>query len=141
MNGGKKLACTLVALALMSTATYAAAARDPLVLPTVGNTFAAPYEAVWDATLQSLGVVKLLVADKGQGRIETEPFPFKVDFGDQVIWVSFAITVAADGAERTNLQVEPRVHDALLAGNMPGPTENPWRDLFARIGDRLGRRA
>ena len=141
MNGWKGLACTMAALALMLLATNATAARTPIDLPIVGDTFAAPYEAVWDATLNSLGVVKALVADKAQGRIETDVFPFKLDYADQVVWVSFAITVTSDGPHRTTVRVLPRVHDALLEGFMPGPVENPWADHFARIEDRLGHRA
>jgi hypothetical protein len=105
-----------------------------------GATLAAPYDAVWDATLDSLGAAKPPVADKRQGRIETDVFPFRVDFANQVIWVSFAITITADGAQRTRVQVLPLVHDALLDDIMPGPVQNPWVDLFARIDDRLGHR-
>ncbi len=59
----------------------AAAPGTPQVLPTVGATFAAPYDAVWEATLKSLGAPILQVADKATGRIETDPFPFAYTAG------------------------------------------------------------
>ncbi|HEY7678571.1 MAG TPA: hypothetical protein VIG69_15970 [Candidatus Methylomirabilis sp.] len=160
-----------VAAVLAAAAADPAAAREPQVLPTVGDTFAAPYDAVWDATLRSLGVLKPLVADKATGRIETEVFPFtffmtdapsrprepvrlaSLDAGPallaqsgagdnkptQVLWISMRITVSRAGENRTDVQVEPRIHDSLLSGYTPGPTNNPWSDLFARIRGNLGR--
>ena len=121
-----------------------AAARAPQVLPAITAAFDASYDSVWDATLKSLGVVKVLTADKGQGRIETEPFPFRyqagsgLDGGTQVIWVSFALRLTRGDGRQTLVQAEPRVHDALLAGFLPGPTNNPWQDLFVRIRSNLG---
>jgi len=140
------LTMLLVAAAalILSAGGSLAAARAPQVLPTVGETFAAPYDAVWEATLKGLGAVKAQLADKTRGQIETEDFPFAfavgagIDRGTQVIWVSFAIAVRADG-QRTHVQVQPRVHHALLNGFTPGPISNPWVDLFARIRGHLGR--
>ncbi len=123
----------------------ATAAREPQVLAAVGDTFAAPYDAVWDATLKGLGAVKPRRADKATGQIETEVFPFVfgvgpgIDGGTQILWISFAITVAQAAGGRTHVQVQPRVHDALLNGFTPGPISNPWVDLFARIRGHLGR--
>ncbi len=130
---------------ILSARGSLAAARAPQLLPTVGDTLAAPYDAVWEATLRSLGAVKVHLADKTRGQIETEDFPFAfgvgpgIDGGTQVIWVSFAIALRADG-QRTHVQVQPRVHHALLDGFTPGPISNPWVDLFARIRNYLGGR-
>jgi hypothetical protein len=132
----------MAALAL-GAAVCSAAPRQPVVLPAVGATFDAPFDGVWDATLRSLGAVRAITADKATGRIETEAYSFGFVVGGsqngntQVIWVSLRITVirAADG--RTIVQVEPRIEDSLLNGFTPGPTNNPWADLFARIGSAL----
>ncbi len=121
-----------------------AAPRQPVALPQVGSTYAAPYEAVWDATLRSLGVVRTRVADKATGRIETEPFTFAytvgagLDAGTQVISVSFRIQVVRAADNRTEVLVTPSIHDSFLSGFTPGPTNNPWQDLFARIRSNLG---
>ena len=71
----------MAALWLPGEAGAASRGREPVVLPEVGDTFDAPYDAVWDATLRNLGVLKLAVADKAAGRIETEPFPFAFTVG------------------------------------------------------------
>ncbi len=157
---------------LAAAAAGPAAAVEPQILPTVGDTFAAPYDAVWDATLRGLGVLKILVEDKATGRIETAPFPFNFVVGEaparprgpvrlasvgpatgllaqsgdggarptQVIWVAFRITVIRAGENRTDVRVEPRIYDSLLSGFTPGPTNNPWSDLFARMHGYLGNR-
>jgi len=132
-----------MALLVTVAAVCLAAPRQPVALPTVGASFAAPYDGVWDATLKSLGVLKLPVADKASGLIETEAFPFAFVVGGsqngntQVIWVSLRITLSRAGEDRTTVQVEPRIVDSLLNGFTPGPTNNPWADLFARIGSAL----
>ncbi len=160
------------ALLAAALAACAGVPREPQVLPTVGDTFPASYDAVWDATLKSLGVLKLLAQDKAAGRIETEPFPFVFTLGraparqrepmrlaalapggvllsqggagdnrpTQVLWIAMRISVIRAGETQTHVQVEPRIHDALLAGFTPGPTNNPWVDLFARIRGSLGAR-
>ena len=69
-------------LVALGMAACAGVPRPPEVLPTVADSFPAPYDAVWDATVRSLGVVKLLVADKAGGRIETEAFPFNYVVGE-----------------------------------------------------------
>ena len=146
--------------------------RGPEILATVSETFAAPYDAIWDATLKSLGVVRLLVADKAAGRIETEVFTYTFFMtetpmppqgavllaslaprgvrlaqgggGDnkptQVVWIAMLITVSRAAENRTQVQVEPRIHYSLLAGFTPGPTNNPWVDLFAKIRSHLATR-
>jgi hypothetical protein len=127
---------------VLAVAEGTAAARESIVLPAVGATFGAPYGTVWEAARGSLGAVGLPVADKAQGRIESEPYSFAFPAaGDatQVIWVSLAITVGRGDDQHTNVLVQPRVHDALLNGFTPGPTNNPWQDFFARVKDSLGR--
>ena len=147
--------------------------RQPQVLPTVADTFGAPYDAVWDATVRNLGVVRLLVADKATGRIQTEPFPYTYFMTDgpspspepvrlaalapqhvllaqtgsggdnkptQVIWIAMLINVNRVAENRTQVQVVPRIHDSLLDGFTPGPTNNPWVDLFGKIRTTLGLR-
>ena len=132
-----------MAVLVSVAAVCSAAPRQPMSLPVVGASFAAPYDSVWDATLKSLGVLKLPVADKAGGLIETEAYPFAFVVGgsqngnSQVIWVALRITLIRTGEDRTTVQVEPRIEDSLLNGFTPGPTNNPWADLFARIGSAL----
>ncbi len=174
MNPRTALGTFAMAAALLAGALAACAGvpREPQVLPTAGDSFPAPYDAVWDATLKSLGVLKLLAADKAAGRIETEPFPFAFTVGlapapprepvrlavldpaavrlaqggsgdgrpTQVLWIAMRITVSRGGENLTHVQVEPRIHDSLVGGFTPGPTNNPWVDLFARIRGSLGSR-
>ena len=174
MNARNALGWFVMAAAVLAAPVVGCAGmpREPQVLPTVGDTFTAPYDAVWDATLKSLGVVRPRVADKATGRIETEVFPFTFFMTDapsrprgpvrlasldpgaallaqngsgdnkptQVLWISMRITVIRAGKNRTDVLVEPRIHDSLLMGFTPGPTNNPWGDLFARIRGRLGTR-
>ncbi len=163
----------------MAAAVLAAAAagcagvpRGPQVLSAVSDTFAAPYDAVWDATLRSLGVVRPIVVDKAAGRIETEVFTYTFFMTDvptrphgpvflaslasqnvllaqdggadnkptQVVWIAMLISVSRVADNRTQVQVEPRIHHALLGGFTPGPTNSPWVDLFAKIRSHLGTR-
>ena len=178
MNPRKRLSCIFAAAAILgsSLAGCASAPRQPVALPPVAETFPAPYDAVWDATVQSLGVIRMRTAQKGVGLIETEPFPFTYVMGSnapshheaplllassdpgslvlaqsggsgggrptQVVWIAMLITVSRTTPDATQVQVEPRVHDALIPGAfMPGPYNSPWGDLFARIRNTLGRRA
>ena len=140
----RRIACGAVVLVLAATvAASAAASREPLILPTVTETYAAPYDAVWEATIKSLGAVKPVVAEKAQGRIESGVFSYRFGFADdasQIIWISFAITVSGTDARSTAVQVQTRVHDMLLTGILPGPISNPWVDMFARIRGNLGLR-
>lgn len=173
MNTAMRWGVFGMAAALLATpaAGCAGVPREPLALPPVGDSFAAPYDAVWDATLKNLGVLRLRVADKGTGRIETEPFPFAFVVGrrpgrphqavrlasrepdrirlaqdgsdgraTQVLWIAMLITVRRAGDNRTDVLVEPRVHDAFLMLFTPGPTNSPWGDLFAKIRSSLGGR-
>ncbi len=118
----------------------------PEALPSSSETFRAPYDAVWDATLKGLGIVKLRVIDKATGRIETEPFSFAFPIGSgqggntQVLWIALKIDVRQTGENRIAVRVEPQVHHALLYGFTPGPTNNPWVDLFGKIANQLGAR-
>lgn len=157
----------LALAAVLPQAAGAVAARQPVALPEVGDSFEAPFDAVWDATLRNLGVLKILVADKAAGRIETEPFPFAFVVGSrpaparlaalgpaplrlaqdgtdsratQVVWIALHISVARAGERRTDVRVVPYLHDALLTLFTPGPTNNPWTDLFAKLRSTLGLR-
>ena len=177
MNSRKRPFDILAAAAILASglAACASAPRQPVALPPVAETFPAAYDAVWDATLQSLGVIRVLVAQKGVGLIETEPFPFTYTVGrrgperqdapltltsngpggivlaqsgsggsrpTQVVWIAMLITLSRTAPDATQVQVEPRVHDALIPGAfMPGPYNSPWGDLFARIRNALGHRA
>lgn len=76
--GSFVMAATVLAVGAVG---FAGAPGTPHVLPTAGATFPAPYDAVWDATLKSLGAPILRVADKATGRIETKPFPFAYTAG------------------------------------------------------------
>lgn len=133
----KGLMCAVATAIVLGVAACAAVPREPIVLPTVGQSYAAPYDAVWDATLKSLGAVKPVVADKARGRIETEQYTFYMGRG-QVLWISLAITVDRTDAQHTTVQVQTCVQDGLLTGYLPGITNNPWVDLFARIQGNLG---
>ncbi len=112
----------------------------PDVLPAYEETFRAPYEMVWDATLRSLGIVPIRVADKSAGRIETDVyvFVFSVQNGGarptQAIWADLTIQVRPIAPEATHVAVQARVHNALLRGFFPGGSINtPWADMFAKI--------
>jgi hypothetical protein len=118
-------------------AAGATEAREAVVLPMVGQTYAASYNAVWLATLKSLGTIQPVVADEARGRIETEQHTFFIGRG-QVLWISLAITVNRTDDQHTVVQVQARVQDELLTGFLPGVTNNPWADLFARIQGTLG---
>lgn len=137
---------TVLAALAIAAAPGAAAPRQPTALPQVGASFAASYDAVWDATLRGLGVVKLVVADKAAGRIQTEPYTFIYPTGPgqegntQILSVALHITVQREAQGRTTVQVIPHIHDSLLLGFTPGPTNNPWSDLFGKIATYLGAR-
>ncbi len=149
MNPARRFSRLTVASAVIMLVAGGCASgpRSPEALPVVGDTFGASYDVVWDATLKSLGVLRLRVADKGTGRIETEPFTFTFSTGaggqggaTQVLWIALQITVLRSTADKTDVRVEPIVHDALLSGFLPGPTNNPWTDLFGKIRGQLGSR-
>jgi hypothetical protein len=107
----------------------------------VTATFSAPYEAVWDATLRSLGAVKPFIVQRERDFIESDPFFFCFPIGSeasQSIMVSLSITLRRVHAGHTSVQVQPRVHFMIYDGILPGPVHNPWLDLFARIRGNLG---
>jgi hypothetical protein len=132
-----------VAALALAAMVAGAAAREPMPLAPVSASFAAPYDRVWDATLKGLGVVKLLVADKATGRIQTEPYSFSYlttsaqDASMQVIQVALQIQVSQAAGNTVTIQVNPELHDSLFSGFTPGPTNNPWTDLFSKIADQL----
>ncbi len=142
MNAGKLLECLLLTSAVVLAAhPSATAAREPLVLPMVTDSFSAPYDSVWDATLRSLGAVKPFIVEKERGFIESDPFFFYFPFAaeaSQSIMLSLAITLRRVDAGHTIVQVQPRVYFMIHDGVLPGPVNNPWADLFARIRGDLG---
>src|SRR5574341_1876628 len=67
------------ATVVLATTVAAACAGQPLypiVQPPAAATFRAPYEAVWNATLASVGVAPPRLVDRAQGRIVTDTFNF-----------------------------------------------------------------
>lgn len=142
-GGVTRAVVAAAALGLVSVGC-AGVPRNPQVLPAATEDFAAPYAVVWDATLESLGVVKVRQFDPARGRVETEPFTFAFPIGSgigggtQVIHVSLAVTVTRADAQRTQVAVRPRVHAAFFPDVFPGPTNSPSADLLARIRSRLG---
>ncbi len=142
MNARKPLVCLLVvSVMVLMGRVSATAAREPLVLPMVTDSFSAPYDAVWDATLRSLRAVKPFIVEKERGFIESDPFFFYFPFASeasQSIMVSLAITLRSVDAGHTIVQVQPRVYFMIYDGVLPGPINNPWADLFARIRGDLG---
>ena len=141
MSGRTRLGLGLAILAVaIAHAACATVTREPVVLPRVDESYAAPYDAVWEAALKAVGIVRTVRADKVQGRIETEPYIFRFGFGDdagQTLLVSLTIAVRPAGDRRTEVQVETRVHEALLTGIMPGPFNNPWTDYLIRLRENL----
>ncbi len=63
---------------LMGLVPAACAGRPiyPVISPPAATAFRAPYEAVWNATLQSLGIVPPAVVDPAQGHIVTGQFTY-----------------------------------------------------------------
>lgn len=141
-TGWKSPRWVLAAALTLAGAGCAGVPREPEALPSVMETFAAPYELVWEATLASLGALKLPVADKAAGRILTEPFSTTVaqpGVGTtQVLWVALLVDVRPLEDGGTQVRVEPRVHHAFHGEERPGALT--WGSLFARIEERLSRR-
>jgi hypothetical protein len=138
----------LAALVGLIPAACAGQPIYPVVSPPAATVFRAPYEAVWNATLQSLGVVRPVVVDQAQGHIVTDQFTFDMPVQGgmrggsvfiQILWVSMDILVrpAPDGA--TAVQAQTTIHDAQQYGFWPGAggPNSPEGDLFARIASRL----
>jgi len=142
MNAGKLLASLLMTSAVVLAAqTSPTGAREPLLLPMVADTFPAPYDAVWDATLKSLGAAKPFIVQKERDLIESDLFFFTFPIGseaNQSMMLSLAITLRRVDAGHTIVQVQPRVQFMIYDGVLPGPVNNPWADLFARIRGNLG---
>jgi hypothetical protein len=145
MNARRLLGSLLLtSAAVLAAHPSATEAREPLVLPMVADSFSAPYDAVWDATLRSFGTVKPFIAEKERGFIESDLFFFYFPFASeasQSIMLSLAITLRRVDAGHTIVQVQPRVYSMVYDGILPGPINNPWADLFARIRDTLGPRS
>ena len=125
----------------------------PVVSPPTVTTFRVPYEAVWNATVQSIGVVPPVFVDRTQGRIVTDKFSFSMPVQvaggrgsgsvvTQVLTVSLDIRVlpTADGA--TAVHAQTTIHDALEYGFWPmaGGPNSPEGDLYARLASRLSSR-
>ncbi len=141
--------CVLAALALAGCAGQPV---YPVLSPPATAVFRAPYEAVWNATLQSVGVTPLRLVDRPQGHIVTEEFSYTMpvqaagrrggSVATQVLWVSLDILVRPTAEGSTAVQAQSTIHRALEYGLWPGPggPNSPEGDLFARIDARLPRR-
>lgn len=142
MHARNCLGCLLVVAAtFLLVPALLASARDPLVLPAVTEVIPAPYDAVWDAALRSLGSVKPFVVDKSKGFMETDPFFYYFPAGgeaSQSILVKLAITLSRPDAQHTAVQVQPLVQFMIYEGVLPGPTNNPWSDFLVRLRGNLG---
>jgi hypothetical protein len=124
----------------------------PIVQPPAAVAFPAPYEAVWNATLGSVGVVPPRFVDRAQGRIVTDSFSFimPVQMGGgrggsvvtQVLTVSMDILVRPTPEGPTAVQAQTTIHQATEYGFWPaaGGPNSPEGDLFARIASRLDQR-
>lgn len=123
----------------------------PIVSSPVATTFRAPYEAVWSAALEAIGVVQPQLVDRTQGRIVTEPFSFNLpvhaggggrgsgSVATQVLWVSLDIRVLPAEGGAIAVHAQTTIHRALEYGfwPQPGGPNSPEGDLFARIAARL----
>lgn len=96
----------------------------PEVLPSYSETFRAPYEAVWEATLRSLGIVPIKVADKAAGRIETEVYVFVFPVGKT--------TPPTAGTRRAALGSDNLIL-AQMGGGGARPTQAIWADLTIQV--------
>ncbi len=130
----------LAAGAALIAVACAGVPRSPEVPPGLSETFRAPYDAVWGATLRSLGMAPLRVGDKASGRIETDVFAFVFSVGSggppptQVVWINLTVQVRATEPEATQVEIQARLHQTLLEGFYPaGDINSPWGDLFAKI--------
>jgi hypothetical protein len=130
----------VVATVLLARAS-AAPARDPLVLPAVTEVYPASYDAVWDATVLSLGyLVNPMAADKAKGVLQTDQFFYSFPVGtesSQTILVKLVVTLRRADVQRTTVQAQPYVLSMTLDGILPGPTNNPWSDFFGRLRTNL----
>ena len=125
---------------------------SPEVSPPAERVFRAPYEAVWSATLRSLGVIPPALVDAPHGRIVTGVFDFNLpvqagmgrsgSVASQILSVSMDILVRPTPEGFTAVQAQTVVHHSMLTGFRPEPggPNSPEGDLFARISDRLNGR-
>ena len=124
----------------------------PILSPPAAAAFRAPYETVWNATLQSMGVPPRLV-DRAHGHIVTDQFSFIMpvqagggrrggSVATQIFWVSMDILVRPEPEGFTAVQAHTTIHNALEYGFWPGAggPNSPEGDLFARIAARLAGR-
>ncbi|HYB73749.1 MAG TPA: hypothetical protein VED18_10275 [Candidatus Sulfotelmatobacter sp.] len=143
------------ALAALVGLIHAACAGQPIypvISPPAATAFRAPHEAVWNATLQSLGIVPPAVVDPAQGHIVTGQFTYDMPVQGggmrgggafiQILRVSMDILVhpAPDGT--TTVRAQTTIHDAQQYGFWPGAggPNSPEGDLFARIASHLAGR-
>ena len=126
-----------------------AAGLYPIQLPQASAAFNAPYEAVWQATVTSLGAAQPVLLDRPSGRIVTGQFTFSLPVGGggmgfsmNPLLVSMEIHVRRTPEGSTAVEVRSTIYDAQQYGAWPGPggPNSPEGDLFARIADRLGKR-
>ena len=122
----------------------------PFTLPPAATAFRAPYGAVWNAALASIGVAPPRFVDPAQGRIVTDRFSFTLPVqagmgrgggvATQVLQVSMDIFVRPTPEGLIAVQAQTTVYDALQYGFWPaaGGPNSPEGDLFARIASRLG---
>jgi hypothetical protein len=138
MHARNRLGCLVaVAATVLLARAPAAPSRDPLVLPPVTEVLPASYDAVWDATVLSLGhLVNPAAMDKTKGLLETDLFFFSFPAGTEAtqnLLLKLAVTLRRADARRTAVEVRPSVVSMTLDGILPGPTNNPWADFFARL--------
>ncbi len=145
--------CVLATAVLLTAEGCAGQPLYPIVMPPAATAFRAPYEAVWNATLASIGVSPPRLVDRSQGRIVTDTFSFTmpVQAGGgrrigsvvtQVLQVSMEILVLPTPDGATGVQAQTTVHSAMEYGFWPvaGGPNSPEGDLFARIAARLDQR-
>ena len=147
-----RLPRALAAFAALALTGCAGQPAYPVLSAPAATVFRAPCEAVWNATLQSLGVTPLRLVDRPQGHIVTEHFSYTMpvqaaarrggSVATQVLWVSLDILVRPTAEGATAVQAQTTIHNALEYGlwSGPGGPNSPEGDLFARIDARLLRR-
>ena len=138
MHARIRLGCLVAAAAAVLLARAPAVpARDPLALPPVTEVLSVSYDAAWGATLLSLGgYINPSTMDKAKGFLETDLFFYSFPVGtdaSQTILVKLAVTLRRADARHTAVEVRPYIVSMTLEGVLPGPTNNPWGDFFARL--------
>jgi len=144
----------MAALTVIAMVACAGQPLYPIAQPPAAAGYRAPYEAVWNATLGSLGVVPPRFVDRAQGRIVTDTFSFTMPVQGggggrggggvvtQVLSVSMDILVRPTPDGLTAVQAQTTIHQAMEYGFWPvaGGPNSPEGDLFARIASRLQQR-